>query len=109
MAGSRPNRRSGRRSASCPPTCIPSSAALFRSVLADRKMLVLLDNALDADQVRPLLPGEPGCAVLITSRNDLRGLAVRPGVDHLPLGVLTGEESHAVLTDLLGTERAESE
>ncbi|HKN56123.1 MAG TPA: BTAD domain-containing putative transcriptional regulator, partial [Amycolatopsis sp.] len=91
------------------PADVEGQAALFRSVLADRKMLVLLDNALDADQVRPLLPGEPGCAVLITSRNDLRGLAVRPGVDHLPLGVLTGEESHAVLTDLLGTERAESE
>lgn len=66
-------------------------AALYRSVLSGRKMLLLLDNAAHADQVRPLLPGEPGCTVLITSRNDLRGLTVSPGADQLPLGVLTQE------------------
>ncbi|MEV6909003.1 BTAD domain-containing putative transcriptional regulator [Amycolatopsis sp. NPDC051071] len=84
-------------------------AALFRSVLADKKMLLLLDNAVHVDQVRPLLPGRPGCAVLITSRNDLRGLAVNPGAVHLPLGVLTEAESRAVLTELLGPARTAAE
>ncbi|WP_328701549.1 AfsR/SARP family transcriptional regulator [Amycolatopsis pittospori] len=84
-------------------------AALFRSVLADKKMVLLLDNAVHVDQVRPLLPGRPGCTVLITSRNDLRGLAVDPGAVHLPLGVLTEPESRAVLAELLGPERTTAE
>ncbi|MFD5090494.1 BTAD domain-containing putative transcriptional regulator [Amycolatopsis thailandensis] len=84
-------------------------AALFRSVLADKKMLLLLDNAVHVDQVRPLLPGRPGCAVLITSRNDLRGLAVNPGAVHLPLGVLAEDESRAVLAELLGPARTAAE
>nr|WP_042187861.1 tetratricopeptide repeat protein [Kibdelosporangium sp. MJ126-NF4]CEL17299.1 transcriptional regulator, SARP family [Kibdelosporangium sp. MJ126-NF4]CTQ91472.1 transcriptional regulator, SARP family [Kibdelosporangium sp. MJ126-NF4] len=84
-------------------------AALYRSVLTGRRMLLVLDNAVTAEQVRPLLPAEPGCHVLITSRGDLRGLAVSPGADHVPLDVLTEVESRAVLTGLIGTDRAEAE
>jgi DNA-binding SARP family transcriptional activator/tetratricopeptide (TPR) repeat protein len=88
------------------PSDVEDQAALYRSLLVDRNMLVLLDNAGHPDQVRPLLPGGSGCAVLITSRNDLRGLAASQGVDHVPLGVLTPEQSRAVLTDLVGAARA---
>lgn len=91
------------------PAEVEEQAALFRSVLSGRKMLLLLDNAVSAEQIRPLLPGQPGCAVLVTSRQDLRGLSVDPGADHLPLGVLTEAESRTVLADLLGAARAEAE
>lgn len=91
------------------PGDVEARAALFRSAVAGKRMLLLLDNAIDVEQVRPLLPGQPGCVVLITSRNDLRGLAVHPGAQHVPLDVLTGAESAAVLTDLLGADRAAAE
>ncbi|MCE7001563.1 tetratricopeptide repeat protein [Kibdelosporangium philippinense] len=91
------------------PADLEGQAALFRSVLTGKQMLVVLDNAVDAEQVRPLLPAEAGCRVLITSRSDLRGLAVNPGADHLRLNVLTAPESQAVLTELIGEERAEAE
>jgi DNA-binding SARP family transcriptional activator/tetratricopeptide (TPR) repeat protein len=86
-----------------------SQAALYRSMLGGRRMLLLLDNAVNADQVRPLLPGDPGCHVLITSRGDLRGLAVNPGAEQLPLGVLTEDESVAILAGLIGADRASAE
>lgn len=91
------------------PGDVEEQAAVFRSVLAGRRVLLVLDNAVGADQVRPLLPGQPGCLVLITSRNDLRGLAVSPGAGRLSLDVLTDDESRAVLTDMIGVTRAEAE
>ncbi|MET0237984.1 MAG: BTAD domain-containing putative transcriptional regulator [Kibdelosporangium sp.] len=91
------------------PAELESQSALYRSLISGRRMLLLLDNAMDADQVRPLLPGEPGCHVLITSRGDLRGLAVNPGADHLPLGELTEDESIAILSGLIGAGRASAE
>ncbi len=96
-----------------PPHGIPADqddrAARYRSLLAGRKMLVLLDNAASPEQVRPLLPGAPGSAVLVTSRYDLRGLDASQGVDHVPLGVLGREESVEVLTGLVGPARAAAE
>jgi len=84
-------------------------AALYRSLLAGRRMLVLLDNALDAEQVRPLLPGSPGCVVLVTSRNRLIGLAAADGADLIAFGTLTEAEARSLLIASLGNARAEAE
>lgn len=91
------------------PAEVEEQAALLRSALSGSRMLLVLDNAADAGQVRPLLPGQPGCVVLITSRHDLRGMVVDPGATGLALEVLSGAESRAVLADLVGTGRAEAE
>ncbi|HEX3712115.1 MAG TPA: tetratricopeptide repeat protein [Trebonia sp.] len=84
-------------------------AALFRSVLAGRRMLVLLDNAADAAQVRPLLPASPECLVIVTSRRELAALAAREGACLLQLDVLTETEANELLVTRLGQERAAAE
>jgi DNA-binding SARP family transcriptional activator len=91
------------------PTDVEEAAALYRSVLADRRMLVLLDNAHHPDQVRPLLPGAPGCLVLVTSRDALTGLVARDGARGLRLDVLTPAEANDLLTYLLGVDRVHAE
>jgi DNA-binding SARP family transcriptional activator/tetratricopeptide (TPR) repeat protein len=78
---------------------------LYRSRLADRRMLVLLDNARDAEQVRPLLPGTPGCLVLVTSRTQMPSLVARDGAVPLMLDLLTTPEARDLLTRRLGAER----
>lgn len=84
-------------------------AALYRSLLADRRMVIVLDNAQDAEQVRPLLPGSPGCLVLVTSRNRLIGLAAAEGAHLITHSVLTEAESRQLLTLSLGAERVMAE
>jgi transcriptional regulator with XRE-family HTH domain/tetratricopeptide (TPR) repeat protein len=84
-------------------------AALFRSLLADRRMLVLLDNAADVAQVRPLLPASPQCLVIVTSRRELSPLAAREGARLLSLDVLTEAEAAELLTARLGVDRATAE
>lgn len=79
------------------PADLDSRAALFRSVLADRRVLVILDNAATVKQVRPLLPGGPDCLVLITSRSRLSGLIARDGAQRLTVGTLESSEAIALL------------
>ncbi|MFI6600188.1 BTAD domain-containing putative transcriptional regulator [Nonomuraea sp. NPDC050536] len=81
-------------------------SALFRSLVSGRRMLVVLDNAADAAQVTPLLPGDHGCGVLVTSRVRLHGL---DGARVLDLTVLDGDEAVALLTKIIGPERVAAE
>lgn len=78
------------------------AAALFRTTLADRRVLVVLDNAVEAAQVRPLLPGAGACLVLVTSRNPLVGLTATEGAHRLPLDVLAPEDARLLLTKMVG-------
>ena len=77
-------------------------AAYYRTLLADRRMLVVLDNARSVDQVRPLLPGTASSAVIVTSRDDLAGLVARDGATRVDLDVLPGPEAAALLRTLIG-------
>jgi tetratricopeptide (TPR) repeat protein len=79
---------------------------LFRSLLAGRRMLIVADNASDEQQVRPLIPASPGSMVLVTSRNQLTGLAASDGARLLSLGVLSHEEATKLLTVRIGAVRA---
>jgi DNA-binding SARP family transcriptional activator/tetratricopeptide (TPR) repeat protein len=79
-----------------------SAAALYRSTLAGRKVLVLLDNARAPEQVRPLLPGCPGCLVVVTSRDQLGGLVAMQGARRINLDVLTPAEAEALLIRIVG-------
>ncbi|MFL6145701.1 MAG: tetratricopeptide repeat protein [Labedaea sp.] len=82
------------------------AVGLYRTVLADRKALVLLDNAASADQVRPLLPGSRGCLVLVTSRDRLAGLTATEGATRISLDVLDPAEARALLVRMIGEDRA---
>jgi tetratricopeptide (TPR) repeat protein len=84
-------------------------AALYRTVLADRQLLLVLDNAYDAAQVRPLLPGSPTCRVVVTSRNQLAGLAVTAGARLICLGVLSPGEARQTLALRLGERRLDGD
>jgi tetratricopeptide (TPR) repeat protein len=77
-------------------------AARYRTMLAGRRMLVVLDNAHRADQVRPLLPGSPSCFVLVTSRDDLAGLVARDGAGRVSLDPLPAGEAVTLLRALIG-------
>jgi DNA-binding SARP family transcriptional activator/tetratricopeptide (TPR) repeat protein len=87
------------------PTGLDAQAGLYRSLLAGRRLLVLLDNARDADQVRPLLPASPGCLVIVTSRRQLTSLVAAEDAYPLTLDLLTGAEALELLTRRLGPER----
>lgn len=89
------------------PDELDERAGLFRSVLADRRVLLILDNARDAEQVRPLLP--PTGTVLVTSRNRLGDLMVSTGARSLRLDPLRPKDSHALLAALLGAGQVADE
>ena len=82
---------------------------LYRSILATRRVLIVLDNAADASQVRPLLPGGPGCVVIVTTRLQLDGLAATDGARPVRLGMLTEGESRQLLASFAGAARVEAE
>ncbi|MEO3887483.1 BTAD domain-containing putative transcriptional regulator [Nonomuraea sp. B5E05] len=100
------------RAIGTPPDRVPNdageAAALLRTLLAGRRMLLLLDNAHDAEHVRPLLPGSH-CFVIVTSRSDLRGLAARDGAHRVALRELPDADAMALLTAAIPRHRAEAE
>jgi tetratricopeptide (TPR) repeat protein len=91
------------------PAGLEEQAALYRSILADRTMLVVLDNARDAEQVRLLLPGTPACLTVVTSRGEITALAARHGAALLTLDVLTTPEAVQLLAGRLGQDRVAAE
>jgi DNA-binding SARP family transcriptional activator/tetratricopeptide (TPR) repeat protein len=93
-------------SGSAIPNSLSERAALYRSLLAERRMLVVLDDAGHADQVLPLLPGADGCAVLITSRTLLTQL---PGARHIDVDLLSPAEARELFTGVVGRRRVERE
>ncbi|MEH1123171.1 AfsR/SARP family transcriptional regulator [Micromonospora sp. CPCC 206061] len=91
------------------PTTVEARAGLYRSRLAGARMLVLLDNARDAEQVRPLLPGTPGVLVLVTSRDQLAGLVASDGAQPVRLDALDASEARQLLAGRLGAARVAAE
>ncbi|HEX7309101.1 AfsR/SARP family transcriptional regulator [Lentzea sp.] len=86
-----------------------AQAALFRSLVARRRMLVVLDNAATAEQVLPLLPGGSSCTVLVTSRTTLTGVVTRHSAHHLALGTMDDDQARALLVRRLGPDRVAAE
>ncbi|RZS34235.1 putative ATPase [Herbihabitans rhizosphaerae] len=91
------------------PAGLEAQAGLYRSELARRRVLIVLDNASAAEQVRPMLPGGPGCAVVVTSRASLTGLVVGEGATRVTLGLLTEREAVELVRATLGHQRADAE
>jgi tetratricopeptide (TPR) repeat protein len=114
-----PPRRSGEAVAlvlgalGVPATRVPGDederAGLYRSLLAGKKMLVVLDNAASAEQVRPLLPNSPDCLVMVTSRIELPGLIAGNGARQIILDRLTPEEAVELLRRIVGQSRVDAE
>ncbi|MFI6033585.1 AfsR/SARP family transcriptional regulator [Streptomyces sp. NPDC051315] len=96
-----------------PPERVPhgldAQAALYRGVLAGRRVLVVLDNARDSDHVRPLLPGAPGCLAIVTSRDELSALVAAHGARTLTLRPFDAGQARTFLVRRLGAERVEAE
>lgn len=84
-------------------------AALYRSALVGRRTLIVLDNAIAPDQVRPLLPGSPTCLALVTSRNSLAGLTAREGARRITLNILSTDEAVTLLARIAGRQRVHAE
>lgn len=91
------------------PTREESRMALYRSLLSDKRVLVLLDNAADTTQIELLLPGTASCATIVTSRNRLDGLAVHYRADRITLDLLTSAESRQLMVRHLGAKRLAAE
>ncbi|MEJ3748992.1 BTAD domain-containing putative transcriptional regulator [Actinomycetes bacterium KLBMP 9797] len=91
------------------PDDLPAQINLYRSLLAHKRVLVMLDNARDAQQVRPLLPGGAGCVALVTSRSQLTGLVAADGAQPVDLDLLTIDEAREMLDRRLGLHRTAAE
>ncbi len=96
-----------------PPQAVPATPdaqiGLYRSVLAGRRVLVVLDNARNAEQVRPLLPGSPGCLAVVTSRDQLAPLMATHGAVPVQPDLLGPQESHELLGNRIGIGRTAAE
>ncbi|MEN3358656.1 MAG: hypothetical protein V7637_2638 [Mycobacteriales bacterium] len=96
-----------------PPRQVPSGldalAGLYRSLLAGKRVLVVLDNARDAEQVRPLLPGSHSTGTIVTSRNPLTSLVATDGAHPVELGLLTAAEASELIARRLGAGRVAAE
>ncbi|WP_328760346.1 AfsR/SARP family transcriptional regulator [Streptomyces sp. NBC_00271] len=91
------------------PPYAEAQAALYRSALANRRLLIVLDNARDSDHVRSLLPGTPGCMVVVTSRNQLMGLVAAHGAQPIALDVLDDGDADRLIINRVGTARTSTE
>jgi tetratricopeptide (TPR) repeat protein len=91
------------------PAGVEAKAALYRSLLDGRRVVVVLDNAHTAEQVRPLLPGSASCRVVVTSRNRLSGLIAHDGASRVTAGLLPPTEAITLLRDVIGTARVAAE
>lgn len=91
------------------PAELHARSALFRSMLAGRRVLLVLDNAASPDQVRPLLPGSPGCLALVTSRSHLAGLTAREGAHRVSLDVLSPDQAVQLLRRTIGADRIDAD
>lgn len=91
------------------PPAYEDCSALYRTTLAKRRALIILDKAATPDHVRPFLAGSSGCLVLVTSRNAMTGLLVRDGVRRFHVGSLSASESHELFATVVGKERVERE
>ncbi|MEV8609154.1 BTAD domain-containing putative transcriptional regulator [Amycolatopsis sp. NPDC051373] len=91
------------------PSGLDARSGLYRSLLAGRQMLVVLDNVRDSEQVRPLLPGSAGSAVIVTSRNRLSALVATEDADVLTLDTLSSSEARETLVRRLGEEKVAAE
>jgi DNA-binding SARP family transcriptional activator len=91
------------------PADLHGQTVLYRSMLAGRRVLLLLDNAREADQVRPLLPGTPGCLVIVTSRTQLSSLVAADGARPVHLDLLPAADARAFLANRLGERRLADE
>ncbi|WP_283137894.1 AfsR/SARP family transcriptional regulator [Rhizohabitans arisaemae] len=88
---------------------VEQTSALYRSLLARRRILIVLDDAVSADQVRPLIPGNPACPVVVTSRNNLAGLVAHESARRIEVGGFTDGEARALLASVLGPARVAAE
>lgn len=91
------------------PPGLEAQTALFRSLTAGRRLLVVLDNARDTDQIRPLIPAAPGCVVLVTSRNQLTGLVAELGAHSITLDLLNPADAETLLSQRIGPDRVATE
>ncbi len=91
------------------PSGLGRRAGLYRSLLAGRRVLVVLDNAAQVAQLEPLLPGSAGCVVVVTSRSPLPGLGVRVHTRRVTVRSMPPEESFALLRNVIGPERVNEE
>lgn len=91
------------------PPSVGAQTAMYRTLLSNRRMVVLLDNARDVAQVRPLLIGAPGCVVIVTSRGSLAGLISAEGARPLVLDLMSAQDARGLLGRRIGSARVAAE